>query len=145
MIRFEALCLAALCGCATEGAPVQHDPQPSAAACTAPVGPAAVTPVDGPTARRLVAEGARLVDVRGPELYAREHIAGAINIPAAEVGERAAEIGPATACVVLYCRTGANSAKAAQTLASLGYTRVYDLGSYLNWGEGAPAPTPLPK
>ena len=100
--------------------------------------------VDGATAKRLVADGARLVDVRAPDFYAREHIAGAVNIPVAAVGERAGEIGPPETPVVLYCRTGAGSAKAARILASLGYTRVYDLGSYLNWGEGAPAPTPLP-
>ena len=41
-------------------------------------------------------------------------------------------------------RTGEGSAKAAATLVRLGYLYVYDLGSYLNWGEGAPAPTPLP-
>jgi rhodanese-related sulfurtransferase len=101
--------------------------------------------VDGPTARKLVADGARLVDVRAPDFYLREHIAGAVNIPVAEVAARAAlDIGPATTPVVLYCRTGAGSAMAAATLRNLGYVAVYDLGSYLNWGEGAPAPTPLP-
>jgi rhodanese-related sulfurtransferase len=101
--------------------------------------------VDGATARKLVAEGARLVDVRAPDFYGREHIAGAINIPVAEVAARApVDIGPPSTPVVLYCRTGAGSAKAAATLRNLGYVAVYDLGSYLNWGEGAPAPTPLP-
>jgi phage shock protein E len=101
--------------------------------------------VGGPTAKRLVAAGARLVDVRSPGFYATEHIEGAINIPVAEIASRAAaDIGPTTTPVVLYCRTGAGSARAAVTLASLGYQRVYDLGPYLNWGEGAPAPTPLP-
>jgi rhodanese-related sulfurtransferase len=43
--------------------------------------------------------------------------------------------------VIVYCRTGAGSAKAAATLRRLGYLYVFDLGSYLNWGQGAPAPT----
>jgi rhodanese-related sulfurtransferase len=103
-----------------------------------------VSTVDGPTARRLVEQGARLVDVRAPDYYARGHIDGAINIPVAVVAERAAAgIGPAETPVVLYCRTGKGSAAAARTLARLGYSRVYDLGSYLNWGDGAPPATPL--
>lgn len=100
--------------------------------------------VDGATARRLVAEGARLVDVRDAETFARSHIEGAINVPVAEIANRAREIGPADASIVLYCQTGVRSARAAGILTGLGYQRVYDLGSYRNWGEGAPAPTPLP-
>ena len=101
--------------------------------------------VDGPAARQVVFGGARLVDVRAPDFYALGHIEGAINIPVAEVESRAAaEIGPPPASVVLYCRTGKGSANAAATLVRMGYRHVYDLGSYLNWGDGAPAPTPLP-
>lgn len=83
--------------------------------------------------------------MRAPDFYAREHIAGSINIPVAEIASRApTDTGPASTPVVLYCRTGAGSAKAAATLREMGYVEVYDLGSYLDWGEGAPAPTPLP-
>lgn len=112
--------------------------QPAAAFSAAPV------KIDGETAKHLVAQGARLVDVRAAGFYGREHIAGAINVPVAAVAARASEIGPPETPIILYCRTGSGSARAAQTLAGLGYTHVYDLGSYLNWGEGAPAPTPLP-
>ena len=101
-------------------------------------------PVDGPTAKQLVAGGAKLVDVRAPDYYGGGHIAGAINIPWQQIEARAAEIGPPSTAVVLYCRTGAGATKASATLNRLGYTRVYNLGSYLNWGEGAPPPTPLP-
>jgi rhodanese-related sulfurtransferase len=122
---------------------------PPAGTCAAGPEPAKtaseVLRVDGPTAKALVAQGARLIDVRAPDFYGREHIQGAINIPVAQVAERAeADIGPAATPVILYCRTGKGSAAAARTLIALGYTRVYDLGSYLNWGEGAPSPTPLP-
>ena len=126
----------------------------AAVACAEPAernacqGPAAVTSgplkVDGTTARLLVANGARLVDVRAPDFFAGGHIEGAINVPWAQVVGRAAEIGPPETEVVLYCRTGEGSEKAAAALARLGYRHVYDLGSYLNWGEGAPAATPLP-
>lgn len=137
-------------GSATPAAPAAPSPSPSIAGegCKAPdaqAGVAGVVKVDGPAAKKLLADGARLVDVRAPDYYAREHIAGAINIPVAQVATRASvDIGPINTPVILYCRTGAGSAQAAQTLVKLGYTRVYDLGSYLNWGNGAPAPTPLP-
>jgi rhodanese-related sulfurtransferase len=120
---------------------------PSAPPAACPESPATAQGplrVDGPTAKLLVKNGARLVDVRAPEMYAGGHIAGAVNIPWAQIEARAGEIGPPGTPVVLYCRTGQGSGKAAATLVRLGYTRVYDLGSYLNWGEGAPPPTPLP-
>ena len=132
-----------LSACASAPKPVATN----AGTCGTPdVAPSAqVTRVDGDTAKKLVAQGARLVDVRAPDFYAREHIQGAVNIPVAQVAERAQkEIGPIDTPVVLYCRTGKGSAAASRTLVSLGYTHVFDLGSYLNWGEGAPAPTPLP-
>lgn len=100
--------------------------------------------LDGAAAKVLVAGGAKLVDVRSPAFYNRGHIEGAINIPWAQMEARAAEIGPADAKVVVYCRTGEGSGKAAATLVRLGYRHVYDLGSYLNWGEGAPKATALP-
>lgn len=153
MTRLDAILPAlVLSACATASTPsarpaaaeaVVSCPSPAAEAQPAADGIAAPIKVDGDTAKHLVAQGARLVDVRAPDFYALGHIAGAINIPVAAVADRLAEIGPPETPIILYCRTGAGSARAAQTLASLGYTRVYDLGSYLNWGEGAPAATPL--
>jgi phage shock protein E len=145
MSRFFALCALVTLACTT---PAPKAPSLLAGTqCTLPdSGPDAIVPtrVDGPTAKLLVSQGARLVDVRAPDFYARGHIAGAINVPVAQIADRAAELGPPGTPVVLYCRTGAGSTAAAQTLVRLGYTRVYNLGSYLNWGEGAPPATPLP-
>ena len=144
LLRLARIILPSLAFACATAAPVKS---PAAEVCTDPsaVAEAPAPRVDGPTARKLVADGARLVDVRAPDFYQREHIAGAVNIPVAEIAARAAlDIGPSSTPVVLYCRTGAGSAKAAATLRNLGYVAVYDLGSYRNWGEGAPAPTPLP-
>ncbi len=131
--------LAAVLGCAS-AAPVARQSE----VCSPEVGAASPRRIDGGTAKKLVAAGARLVDVRAPDFFAQGHIDGAINIPWQAIGERAAEIGPPERTVVVYCRTGAGSSRAAATLARLGYQNVYDLGSYLNWGEGAPPATPLP-
>ena len=35
--------------------------------------------------------------------------------------------------ILVYCRSGRRSARAARTLAALGYTRVYDFGGILSW------------
>jgi phage shock protein E len=80
-------------------------------------------------ARALVKDGARLVDVRTPEEFAAGHMEGAINLPLDTLQARAtAELAPREAPVVLYCRSGRRSAKAAVLLGELGFTQVHDLG-----------------
>lgn len=53
-------------------------------------------------ARKAIADGARLVDIRGADEYAREHIPGAINLPL----DRVEELDPGEAPVVFHCRSG---------------------------------------
>lgn len=89
-----------------------------------------VTPAE---ARKLVAEGARLVDVRSPGEFSSGHIDGALNIPVGEVGARAGEIGPKERPVVLYCASGARSAMAARVLKSKGFANVRNLGAMSRW------------
>ena len=84
-------------------------------------------------ARRLVEGGARLLDVRTPEEFAVGHISGAINIPVQELDRRMGEIEPKDRAVVLYCRSGNRSGRAARMLKSVGYVVVYDLGAMSRW------------
>ena len=84
-------------------------------------------------AKRLVAEGARLVDVRSSAEFASGHIDGAVNIPVDQLPGRVAEVGPKEGPVVVYCRSGARSARAASILKAAGYTRVSDLGAMSRW------------
>ncbi|WP_439817120.1 rhodanese-like domain-containing protein [Zavarzinia sp. CC-PAN008] len=65
-------------------------------------------------ARALVADGARLVDVRPRDEHARTRIPGALNVPVAELATLRA--GPAG--VVFHCRSGARTAAHAATLAA---------------------------
>jgi len=90
---------------------------------------------DVPTAeaRRLVEGGARLVDVRTPEEFAGGHIEGAVNIPVQELDRRMSELGPKDAAIVVYCRSGARSAQAANMLKSAGYGSVHNLGAMSRW------------
>jgi phage shock protein E len=84
-------------------------------------------------AKALVASGALLVDVRSPAEHRAQHIAGSVNIPVGEVGERLAEFGDKTKPVVVYCASGMRSASAAKVLKKSGFTEVYDLGSVTRW------------
>ena len=84
-------------------------------------------------ARKLVSEGAALVDVRSAEEFSGGHIPGAINIPVQEMAVRCKEIGPPTRAVVLYCRSGARSTMAAQILKQAGYAQVLNIGPMSAW------------
>jgi phage shock protein E len=109
-------------------------PPEKAAAASTPTTPAPGL-VDGPTAQRLVADGARLVDVRTPQEYAEGHAPGAVNVPVDEISGRAAELGGADTPIVVYCRTGRRSAIAVEALRALGYRRVYDLQRVTAWPQ----------
>lgn len=84
------------------------------------------------TARKLVAEGALLLDVRTPGEYAAGHVDGAVNIPVQELGARIREVGPTSRKVVVYCRSGARSASATGMLRVAGYD-VTDVGGMSNY------------
>ena len=61
-------------------------------------------------------------------------IRGSSSFAAVSADEsRAAEIGPPTTKVVLYCRTGRRSAVAFDALQKAGYANLYDFGSVTAW------------
>jgi rhodanese-related sulfurtransferase len=84
-----------------------------------------------PEARRWVAEGALLLDVRTAEEFASGHVAGALNIPVHELGGRMGEV-PRDRAVVVYCRSGGRSAAAAAMLRGAGLA-VLDVGPMDAW------------
>jgi phage shock protein E len=89
--------------------------------------------VTGSDARRLVGSGARLVDVRTREEFAAGHLPGAVNIPVQELDRRMAELEPKGEPLVLYCRSGSRSGRAARMLKGAGYSAVHDLGAMSRW------------
>lgn len=89
--------------------------------------------VSGSEARRLVADGARLVDVRTPGEFAAGHLPGAVNIPVQELDRRMAELDAKDRPIVLYCRSGNRSGHAARMLEGAGYSQVHDLGAMSRW------------
>ena len=74
-----------------------------------------------------------LVDVREPVEWNAGHLDGAIHIPMQQVPARIAEI-PRDKEVIVYCRSGARSARVQQYLVSQGYERVRNLvGGLMAW------------
>jgi rhodanese-related sulfurtransferase len=107
------------------------------AATPGSAGATAATPsdahVDGGKAKKLVAGGARLIDVRGADEFGVKHIEGAENDPVETIDD--ADLGSKDTPLVLYCSSGARSARAATTLRSKGYKQVYELGAMSNWDK----------
>lgn len=87
-------------------------------------------------ARALLAKGARVIDVRSTSEYAGGHLAGAINIPLDQLGDRVQrEFPDRTTPLLLHCASGARSAAGVGVLRKLGYTAVANLGSYRRAAE----------
>lgn len=89
------------------------------------------TRVSSSEARQLVRGGATLLDVRTLDEFSRGHIDDARNIPVSDLARRISEL-PRDRPVVVYCLSGARSARAAETLRHAGY-RVRDLGPMSAW------------
>jgi len=89
--------------------------------------------VAGSEARRLVAAGARLVDVRSPDEFAAGHLPGAVNLPVGTLVARLADLGPKDGTVIVYCHTGMRSSRAASLLRENGFTDVRNLGPMRAW------------
>jgi rhodanese-related sulfurtransferase len=68
-----------------------------------------------------------LVDVRTPEEYATGFLGSAINIEYQDIAQLA-DRASKTDQVTLYCRSGRRSGIALETLKSLGFAHVRDIG-----------------
>lgn len=92
--------------------------------------------INAEEAKKMMDEGASyiLLDVRTQSEYDEGHIPGAILIPDTEIEDRAEEELTDKAVVILvYCRSGRRSKLAAQALADLGYTGIYEFGGIIDW------------
>jgi rhodanese-related sulfurtransferase len=92
-----------------------------------------LTQVSSEAARRLVKEGATLVDVRSPQEFGGGHLPGSINLPVHELLKRSAKLGAKDSPVVVYCASGTRSAMARSMLKGAGFTQVFNLGAMSRW------------
>jgi phage shock protein E len=89
--------------------------------------------ISGSEARRLVNQGAILLDVRSPSEFSTRHIDGAVSIPIRDLSHRIGELGDKTGAIVVYCESGGRSAVAKRLLERNGFTNVHDLGGISQW------------
>ena len=93
---------------------------------------------------RAAPGGTTILDVRTDAEYQREHLRDAINLDvnAGVFRELAARMDKEKTYLV-YCQSGTRSARAAQILNELGFTRVYNMrGGIAKWkGAGFPVVT----
>lgn len=73
--------------------------------------PQTVTPIE---ARRLIEGGAKLVDIRDRDEYARSHIPGAVNVPLTGMDH----LDTNGCAVVFHCRSGMRTQANAERLAA---------------------------
>ena len=79
-------------------------------------------------------EGYIILDVRTQEEYDQGHIPGAVLIPNTEIEARAEEGLPdKDQLILVYCRSGNRSKKAAEILVELGYTNIKEFGGIIDW------------
>jgi rhodanese-related sulfurtransferase len=89
-------------------------------------------------ARKLVDEGAQLIDVRADHEWDAGHIAGATHLPLPELPQRTGEIDQDRQ-VVIYCRGGNRSSMAAAALTEAGYDAVKLSEGIVGWaGDDLP-------
>ena len=79
-------------------------------------------------------DGHVIVDVRREDEYAQGHIPGAILIPNESIDvEPPKELPDFDQIILVYCRSGRRSKEAAQKLADMGYSNVYEFGGIIDW------------
>lgn len=83
-------------------------------------------------ARKLLEDGAQLVDVRADHEWEAGRIAGARHLPLDALAERAGEIDRERP-VVVYCRGGNRSSMATAALADAGYDAVKLSEGIVGW------------
>lgn len=78
-------------------------------------------------------QNAVIIDVRENDEWNAGHIADAIHIPLGEIENRVTELAKyQNQPVIMQCRSGARSAKAADILAKSGFNNVHNMDGGLN-------------
>ena len=94
------------------------------------------TQIDQETAKEMMArdDGHVVVDVRRQDEYDAGHIPGAILVPNESIGSSPpAALPDYDQIILIYCRSGNRSKQAAEKLAGMGYTNVYEFGGITDW------------
>jgi rhodanese-related sulfurtransferase len=78
-------------------------------------------------AKKLIAQGATLIDIRGADEYARENIPGASNKPLGDLKALGHTPGP----IIFHCRSGGRTAANAPNLAAVAQSSAPTCEAYI--------------
>ncbi len=124
-IALPAICILLLAGCGANGKKEEPDMNTNS-----------FNQITQEQAKTMMLEkdGHIIVDVRSQEEYDEGHIPEAVCIPNESIENTQPELLPDLQQIILvYCRSGRRSKQAAQKLADIGYTNVYEFGGILEW------------
>lgn len=74
-----------------------------------------------------------IIDVREDYEYKSGHIKNSYNLPLTKIEYIGKMLLSLDSKIIVYCRSGSRSKKAAELLMEMGYTNVYDMGGIDNW------------
>ncbi len=83
-------------------------------------------PLEETTAKSMLRQGAKLIDVRSQNEFAKDSIGGAINLPLEDLHHHVDEYKNQTC--LLFCNSGTRSHIATEKLKSLGINDIHNLG-----------------
>jgi phage shock protein E len=76
-------------------------------------------------------QGAKVIDVRSAGEFQSGHLPNAINIPLGDLEQQISQqVTNKKQVLLLHCASGVRSGMGVKTLKRLGYTNVFNLGSY---------------
>jgi len=82
-------------------------------------------------AEEFVRNGALIVDVRSPQEYSRGHLSQAFNMPVDQIEMLLPnKVKDKDRVILVHCQSGLRSKKAKDRLNRIGYSQVFNLGSY---------------
>jgi rhodanese-related sulfurtransferase len=90
-------------------------------------------PLSEEQARKLLAEGAAVIDVRSPGEFAEKHLSMALNFPVETLAENLDKLPEGV--LLLHCKSGMRSNMALNLLKKNGRQEVHNLGSYERAGS----------
>ncbi|MGR3811848.1 rhodanese-like domain-containing protein [Jiulongibacter sp. NS-SX5] len=82
--------------------------------------------------KELVANGAKIIDVRTPQEFNGGHAKGAVNIPLDTIDRNITKLKAYNKPLVMCCASGMRSGRATSILKSKGLTEVYNAGSWVS-------------
>jgi len=85
-------------------------------------------PIDATQAQNYLSNGAKLIDVRSQNEFAKDSLSGAINLPLEDLEHLVDEFKQGVC--LLFCNSGTRSHIASEKLKSHGVSEIYNLGDF---------------